>query len=557
MNDGATDNKIGQYVDTFLEDRDNMENTATLNDAISGNPEYARRAFRRFLLHVLLEQQYAKIKMARQLGILGAEDFSAAKPRHWLLSRWALLTMLALATGALIILSLVLSFSFFKWESRFDPVAAAKKNDVSAPLLYVTSTDTSWAAGSALPTDMQKLYEKPVDLQGGLVALAFADGRNMMLQGPLQANFLSNGVVRLNQGTLAIERLPVQPEPVLVLGAMTFRAGRAVFAVNAKDAQTFVRVLRGEVQLQLTSSADVPITLKAGSAMMIRNGALENSSDILADRYVGQALQALMSRNANKKPTASLLYEGFAYPAAKNAQQIAARTFGVGGLDGGWGWDGPWRELGTDRMVVRANEAESSGSRVGILEYADSAAAVLLRQGGQLTTGPGGQTQIVRNIDLSAMPPGMCDEYGLGANNTTLWLSFLACSFDSASQDHEGYLQLGDSKRGVRFGTFSSTDRRNWSLTTMRDHAEIATSEISSGKPALIIAQITFRSGSEHVMMWVNPDLKKQLRPATANLQMFVPNFRITEVSIVGRNSMDFDEIRLGSTFASVALYEK
>lgn len=64
-----SEKSVGQAVDRFLDDRDDAANTRKLNDWISNDPTHASTAFRRFLLHVLLEQHYIQQRMRRRLGM--------------------------------------------------------------------------------------------------------------------------------------------------------------------------------------------------------------------------------------------------------------------------------------------------------------------------------------------------------------------------------------------------------------------------------------------------------------------------------------------------------
>jgi hypothetical protein len=68
----------------------------------------------------------------------------------------------------------------------------------------------------------------------------------------------------------------------------------------------------------------------------------------------------------------------------------------------------------------------------------------------------------------------------------------------------------------------------------------------------LFVARITFRPGSEHADVWIDPQLDREPATETATLQLPLPDFRLQQISLSSRYTTDFDELRLGGSFRDV-----
>jgi hypothetical protein len=106
----------------------------------------------------------------------------------------------------------------------------------------------------------------------------------------------------------------------------------------------------------------------------------------------------------------------------------------------------------------------------------------------------------------------------LGADGTTLWLSFMAQSAAGAgttgSTQRFAYVQLGD---GLRLG------------------------------------KLEFRAGQEFVSIWINPfSVADESLLGAPTMTLSAADFGFSDIRIVTRYSTDFDELRLGRTFTSV-----
>ena len=70
-----------------------------------------------------------------------------------------------------------------------------------------------------------------------------------------------------------------------------------------------------------------------------------------------------------------------------------------------------------------------------------------------------------------------------------------------------------------------------------------------------LVARVIFRPGPEEAVVWINPKLENEPLVSESSMHLFVPDFRFDGISINANHSTDFDEIRFGSTFWSVAPY--
>ena len=254
-------------------------------------------------------------------------------------------------------------------------------------------------------------------------------------------------------------------------------------------------------------------------------------------------------------------YESFDYPAhpIPRSDEDWPSAGGLNGLDGGHGFAEPWRETGSLVAIIEANPADHPWKphdlrQFGTLGYSDRFGTILACRGNQLRTSAGPSSMTRRKLDVSTAPDRLRDGDTLGVDGSVLWISFLAQSFDSSGAGRYAYVQLGRDDAGLRIGKLRNVPSGNWSAAAVTDNAEInvRASDKPSGEGVLVVARIDFRFGPEQATIWINPDLTKEPAMADSTLRLPVPDFRLDTLSICGRYSTDFDEIRLGGTFADV-----
>lgn len=250
------------------------------------------------------------------------------------------------------------------------------------------------------------------------------------------------------------------------------------------------------------------------------------------------------------------LYEGFDYSDALLSDKTSK---GATGLNGGQGWSGPWIDKGPKYTAIIENpKRQTAGSNdmrlFGPLGFSDQYGNMLLTNGGQFRSGGSAESVTVRHIDLQQVPYALSDEKGFGADGETVWLSFMAQSYDNAGEGRYAYIDLGNEESSLRIGKLASARRGNWAAAGQVNGTEYNTtsSDVLSGQVVLIVARILFRPGAEEVAIWLNPPLNQIPDLGEVDLRLMTPDLRIERVKIVSQYSTDFDELRVGVSFVDV-----
>ncbi|QDU10830.1 hypothetical protein [Gimesia aquarii] len=250
------------------------------------------------------------------------------------------------------------------------------------------------------------------------------------------------------------------------------------------------------------------------------------------------------------------LYEGFDYSEALLDEK---ESKGATGLNGGQGWSGPWIDKGPKyAAIIHDPKRQTSGGNdmrlFGSLGFSDQYGNMLLTEGGQFRSGGPAESVTVRHIDLQQVPYALSDEKGFGADGETVWLSFMAQSYDNAGEGRYAYIDFGNEESSLRIGKLASAPRGNWAAAGQVNGTEYNTtsSDVLSGQVVLIVARILFRPGAEEVAMWLNPPLNQIPDLGDVDLRLMTPDLRIERVKIVSQYSTDFDELRVGVSFVDV-----
>ncbi|MDB5338282.1 MAG: hypothetical protein JWN70_3901 [Planctomycetaceae bacterium] len=281
--------------------------------------------------------------------------------------------------------------------------------------------------------------------------------------------------------------------------------------------------------------------------------------------WVGWSISSVVSKSALNKVYA---YEGFDYPAtvlpkAEKQDFQWPTSGGLQGLAGGLGWSEPWQETNS-KVAVIVDYAKQEVPwepkdmrKFGPLGYTDSRGNVLQSLGHQLRTATSPRSITTRRFNISAFPDSMQGEGGLGRDGSVIWFSFLAqSSLSTADNNRYSYLVIGTkSMAGLRVGKLGATPSGNWTAAGLLTGAEVnlRSSTVPSGEVVLLVTRIVFRPGPEDAVVWINPPLDAEPSPTAAAMRLPVPDFRFVGISIHANHSTDFDEIRFGGTFQSVA----
>lgn len=235
---------------------------------------------------------------------------------------------------------------------------------------------------------------------------------------------------------------------------------------------------------------------------------------------------------------------------------------GITGLNGGTGFSGAWQDGGVATLfgtgslgtgIVTGQPGEFPNFNIaGPLSYTDSKGNTLVTSGGQLRTSDGSRSIASRQLS---------DTYG--NDGETIWLSFLGqrvTDLDPAAREWSG-ISLGSSLG--YFGVVANNEDRaagnnNWSFTNFPAPVGF-TDFIDTGKPGgaqsdFVVVRIDYKPGDDDVYMWVNPDLDAEPDISSVDGSGTVAFLQpFDSIVVAGRLQTDFDEIRLGTTFESVA----
>jgi hypothetical protein len=139
-----------------------------------------------------------------------------------------------------------------------------------------------------------------------------------------------------------------------------------------------------------------------------------------------------------------------------------------------------------------------------------------------------------------------------GVDGTTLYFSVLAQTTSATAQAWR--LNLAGSGRNI----FLENTANGWTLNENATGAAATTASLSLNTPTLLVVRIDFVAGAGDVLrLWVNPTLGQSLGTAHATLTTTVDFGGFTGVNprpaVLG--AMRFDELRLGTSLASVTPY--
>jgi fibronectin type 3 domain-containing protein len=210
-----------------------------------------------------------------------------------------------------------------------------------------------------------------------------------------------------------------------------------------------------------------------------------------------------------------IAYDGFDYPAGETLNT----------KNGGIGWNGSWSEIGDGTVLI-----ESPG-----LTY-----DIVTTEGNRLYLAP---TNAYSSRSIRVLPET------LGDDESTVWFSCIMQQVNEpGGPDFSVTLSSGLSV-GRGWGVM------HWGLGNAWGENQQSTVPVSS--QAFMLVRIDFGSSSDTAYLWVNPSLKGEPDPATADVVKVAPEGKrivISQVQANGYEGMEgiVDEIRLGNTFWEV-----
>jgi len=242
-------------------------------------------------------------------------------------------------------------------------------------------------------------------------------------------------------------------------------------------------------------------------------------------------LLLLLALCRNSSPTAAALLaaDEFDYQGAS----VITRA------NGGLGWADAW----TGNSFVTA----------GSLSYPH-----LLNAGHKLTTCacPSGSDSFkcsYRTISSERLPD-LFDEGALGKDNTTVWIAFLARvpAGRSTVPGYGGISLYEDDRQELFLGDTGASDV--WAFERTGQLQRFSDVRADS-KVCFLVYRIAFLRGDEKVDMWINPEPGHSDPPeADIVTSASVRDFRFNRVRFCSAPvSLDFDALRIGTTYADVA----
>ncbi len=239
-----------------------------------------------------------------------------------------------------------------------------------------------------------------------------------------------------------------------------------------------------------------------------------------------------------------IAHEPFDYaPIQEGTDSNLNPTGGIEGLSGGTGFAGGWDDLIGTITFGTGNRATGvagiggfpSGNRTTALEYSDPSGNVLETSGQQARTSFGSRSVAGRQLNTS-----------YGSDGDTLWLSFLGQSFDSNGGNRWAGFALGDNNGYIGRPINSG----NWGF--IGAGSPLIDTGIPAGTAVFFVARIDFQPGVDDLAIWIDPALDAEPTLDTAAATGSVNLSSFDTVLMAGRYSTDFDEFRLGRSFASV-----
>ncbi len=561
-----------RVIDDHLDGQDEFppEVTAELTEWLRDDPDNADRAFQRVMLHVLLSRKLSQPDPPR-LGGNGSDIVFIQTPAEpppsprWMLLLGIVVLIAAAVSG--ITTSLVLLL-----PQQRDQAIDIPKNHEGLPKPRVvgpehrTSAGVHWATEAPDPLYSSWALNEKKSLTTGIAEYRIGPSSRFVVTGPARFAKLGQAEFSLLEGGCGVawgDGADAQSWKMRTSNATLFVDQSTRFVLHtSSETGTVLSVLDGEVEFQHRPPRESGSnqSLLAGQAVWIEGGRVIAVESDWVNRQLGR-VQSALNASYPQPLDAPLLYEGFDYPETLPTSSKFTHA-GISLEHGGWGWEACWQESGSlgssvDHAPLRRSTSQDRRDIEG-LSFRDPRGYLLRTSGGQLRTSFGSKSRSERKIDLEAWPEETRDSHGIGADGSIVWLSFLAQSYGSAGGTRYAFLRIGNEHTGLRLGRLPGPDTSLWSVEVDQNNGDFDgpyASTIPADEAVFYVVRIQFQPGREQVHGWLNPELSTIPADSQAAFNFTTPEFRLRSVLIEGRYSTDFDELRLGPTFASVSPY--
>jgi hypothetical protein len=254
-----------------------------------------------------------------------------------------------------------------------------------------------------------------------------------------------------------------------------------------------------------------------------------------------------------------LIYEGFAYERRQGHAGAEISGEGIEGLNGGVGFASPWTTSGNYNSGIPEGEGDYGsgstygnglGARSGPLAYTDIFGNRLHTTGNQVRTSFGFQSWEERDL---AQP--------IGHPGSTAWISFLAQAHGRAGSSRYAFVELSNAGQSwLRLGNVNPVSSGNWGVEVHASASSVRYFDAGTAYPmdipTMFLARMHFPSGPTgaiRLSVWLNPGNLRHENALLAPLCEFdLPSTTFNRLSVAGRYSTDFDEIRIGGSFEAV-----
>lgn len=248
-----------------------------------------------------------------------------------------------------------------------------------------------------------------------------------------------------------------------------------------------------------------------------------------------------------------IAYEPFDYNRVQWSVSTTETGEGITGLAGGTGWNGAWYSTATYKAGIPVwPDDYPANNRTAPLSYTDGMGMSLQTSGNQM------RTAFLNNSwdrRLLAEP--------IGALGSTVWVSFLAQSDGiTTGSPRYAFVELANTEVNNRLwiGKVTPIVTGNWGINLPDNSPGLLSADfgdaVKMNEQTMFLMKLEFPETAEGltaISVWLNPpdltDESSLSNPVFSNTMKYS---LWDQVGVAGRYSTDFDEIRIGTTFAAV-----
>ena len=527
---------------------------------IQSDPHHADIVFERFFMHVSLREHHANESYETLKNSSESEKHQRYFSKQYLECVVVEPKRHRIQIMAIVLLMTIL-IGFVVYEATFRKTEMGPKKKMGIDNDFLKSSlGSAWANDFKIPNSQQDLLKGRYNLLCGFASLIFDEDTRMILAGDTSCKPIRSGYVYLDYGRFAVNKSSSEEYFTIELPILTVKIRQACFCGFFRDGQFLIDVLEGTVEVLSKDNSFDPYRIAANQVLSVSiesDGITAQIEPVRTVDSLGPLVSLLTNRKGLEMLSCTIAYEGFEGDAQKNDDaRIPLASYRS---STSWGWKGRWSELGgLDAAIVYSQANQLAADRRIMFRYCDANGHLLQSSGGQLQTALGRHTHCAVTLGGDVEELNAYDESRkmIGKDNSTIWLSFIAQSFDERCGNQRcGYVYLGEYDYGLKIGKLGSIPTGHWAIEgrTKDSGSSFRINDYHlSGQMTFFVVKIEFLQGPEQISVWLNPPLEDESNIPEPDLQIKIPDFRFDEIGIYSTYSTDFDEIRLGSSFTSV-----